>query len=155
MDDETRAGFDDMRRGFVAINARFDAVDARFDGVDARFDGVDARLDGVDARLDAVDARFDGVNTRFDGVDLAMADTNQHVDTLEERFMREIRHLGVITEDLRAQIQLVAEGVVGNGRAIERLRVEMNERFRENEVIVGGAFRQIRRDLDELRDERP
>ena len=148
MDDETRAGFDDMRRGFVAINARFDAVDARFDGVDARFDGVDARLDAVDARLD-------GVNTRFDGVDLAMADTNQHVDTLEERFMREIRHLGVITEDLRAQIQLVAEGVVGNGRAIERLRVEMNERFRENEVIVGGAFRQIRRDLDELRDERP
>ena len=66
--------------------------------------------------------------------------------------MREIRQLGVITEDLRAQIQLVAEGVVGNGRAIERLRGEMNERFRENEVIVGGVFRQIRRDLDELRE---
>ena len=148
MDEETRAGFDDMRRGFVAINARFDAVDGRFDAVDARLDAVDARLGGVDTR-------FDGVDARLDRVDLAMADTNQHVDTLEARFMREIRHLGVITEDLRAQIQLVAEGVVGNGRAIERLRVEMNERFRENEVIVGGAFRQIRRDLDELRDERP
>jgi len=131
MDEETRAGFEDMRRGFAAIEARFDRVDARFAGVDARFDGVDARLDEANQGTAAI---------------------NQRVDTLEERVMREIRQLGVITEDLRAQIQLVAEGVVGNARAIERLRTEMNERFRENEVIVGGAFRQIRRDLDELRE---
>ena len=138
MDEETRAGFEDMRRGFAAVEARLDRVDARFDQVDARFAGVDARFDGVDARLDEANQET--------------ASINQRVDTLEERFMREIRQLGVITEDLRAQIQLVAEGVVGNARAIERLRTEMNERFRENEVIVGGAFRQIRRDLDELRE---
>ncbi len=131
MDEETRAGFEDMRRGFAAIDARFDQVDARFARVDARFARVDAR---------------------FDGVNQGTAAINQRVDTLEERLRREIRQLGVITEDLRAQIQLVAEGVVGNGRAIERLRGEMNERFRENEVIVGGVFRQIRRDLDELRE---
>jgi archaellum component FlaC len=159
MDEETRAGFEDMRRGFAAINARFDQVDARFDAVDARFDQVDARFAGVDARLGGVDARLGGVDARFDAVDARLDEANQgtaaisqRVDTLEERFMREIRQLGVITEDLRAQIQLVAEGVVGNGRAIERLRGEMNERFRENEVIVGGVFRQIRRDLDELRE---
>ena len=144
MDEETRAGFEDMRRGFAAINARFDGVDARFDGVDARFDQVDARFAGVDARFAGVDARLDEANQ-------GTAAINQRVDTLEERLVREIRQLGVITEDLRTQIQLVAEGVVGNGRAIERLRGEMNERFRENEVIVGGVFRQIRRDLDELR----
>jgi hypothetical protein len=68
--------------------------------------------------------------------------------------MREIRQLGVMTEDLRTQIQVVAEGVIVNGRAIERLRGEMNERFRENEIVVGGAVRQIRRDLDELRGQR-
>jgi archaellum component FlaC len=138
MDEETRAGFEDMRRGFAAINARFDGVDARFDRVDARFDQVDARFARVDARLDETNQ--------------GTAAINQRVDTLEERFMREIRQLGVITEDLRAQIQLVAEGVIFNGRAIERLRTEMNERFRENEIIVGGAFRQIHRDLDELRE---
>ena len=145
MDEETRAGFEDMRRGFAAINARFDRVDARFDQVDARFDRVDARFAGVDTRFAGVDARLDEANQ-------GTAAINQRVDTLEERFMREIRQLGVITEDLRAQIQLVAEGVIVNGRAIERLRGEMNERFRENEVVVGGAFRQIRRDLDELRE---
>jgi hypothetical protein len=147
MDEETRAGFDEMRRGFAEMNARFSAVDAGFDAIDARFSAVDARFDAIDARFSAVDARFDAV-------DRGMAGTNQRVDTLEERVVREIRHLGVITEDLRTQIQVVAEGVIVNGQAIERLRVEMNERFRENEVIVGGAFRQIRRDLDELREQR-
>ena len=73
------------------------------------------------------------------------------VDALEERVLREIRQLGVMSEGLRSQVQLVAEGVVFNGRAIERLRVEMNERFSENEVIVGAAFRQLRQDIDEIR----
>jgi len=31
------------------------------------------------------------------------------------------------------------------------LRVEMNERFHENEVIVGAAFSQLRQDIDEIR----
>ena len=119
MDEETRAGFDDMRRGFAEINAR----------------------------LAGVDGRFDEVNR-------GTTEVSQRVGTLEERFIREIRQLGVMTEDLRTQIQLVAEGVVINGRAIERVRAEMNEHFRENEIIVGGAFRQIRRDIDELRDRR-
>jgi type IV secretion system protein TrbJ len=147
MDEETRAGFDDMRRGFAEISARFDGVDRRFDRVDQRFAEVDRRFDQVDQRFADVDGRLVEANR-------GTTEVSQRVDTLEERVMREIRQLGVISEDLRSQIQLVAEGVVGNGRAIERLRVEMNERFRENEVIVGGAFRQIRRDLDELRDDR-
>ena len=126
MDEETRAGFADMRRGFAEVNAR---------------------LDGIDGRLDRMDERLDEGNQ-------GTAEVSQRVDSLEERLFREIRQLGVMTEDLRGQIQLVAEGVVVNGQAIERLRVEMNERFRENEVIVGGVFRHIRRDLDELRDRR-
>ena len=133
MDEETRAGFADMRRGFAEVNARLDRVDGR--------------LDGIDGRLDRMDERLDEGNQ-------GTAEVSQRVDSLEERLFREIRQLGVMTEDLRGQIQLVAEGVVVNGQAIERLRVEMNERFRENEVIVGGVFRHIRRDLDELRDRR-
>ena len=140
MDEETRAGFADMRRGFAEVNARLDRVDGRLDGIDGRLDRIDGRLDRVDERLDEGNQ--------------ATAKVSQRVDSLEERLFREIRQLGVMTEDLRGQIQLVAEGVVVNGQAIERLRVEMNERFRENEVIVGGAVRHIRRDLDELRDRR-
>jgi hypothetical protein len=45
-------------------------------------------------------------------------------------------------------------GEQANARAIERLRAEMNERFRENEIVAAGAFRRIRQDLDDLRERR-
>jgi predicted nucleic acid-binding Zn-ribbon protein len=133
MDEETRAGFDEMRRGFeemrlgfVEMNRRFEAIDRRFEAVDRRFEAIDRRFEAIDRRLDAI----------------------------EERFGREIRENGVLIEDLRMQIQVVAEGGRINERATERLRVEMHERFRENEIVVGGAFRQIRHDIDELRGRR-
>ena len=113
---------------------------AAFDEMRRRFDGVDQRFDGVDQRFVAVSQFFVDVNERF-------AEVNQRFETV----MDEIRRNGVLIEDLRTQIQVVAEGGRTNERALERLRAEMHERFRENEIIVGGAFRQIRRDIDELR----
>ena len=110
MDEETRAGFDEMRRGFEEMRQGFAEMNRRFEAIDRRFEAI------------------------------------------EERFGGEIRKNGVLIEDLRKQIQTVAEGVRINERAIERLRAEMHERFRENEIVVGGAFRQIRHDIDELRN---
>jgi hypothetical protein len=119
MDEETRAGFDEMRRGFEEMRQGFAEMNRRFEAIDQRFEAIDRRLDAI-----------------------------------EERFSREIRENGVLIEDLRMQIQVVAEGGRINERATERLRVEMHERFRENEIVVGGAFRQIRHDIDELRGRR-
>jgi hypothetical protein len=60
----------------------------------------------MDQRFDAVDQRFDAVDQRFDEV---------------------LRQFGVIAEDLRAQLRLVAEGVVMNAEAISRVRAELDE----------------------------
>ena len=49
-----------------------------------------------------------------------------------------------------AMLEQLTEGLRVNAQAIERLRAEMNERFRENEIIVGAAFRQIRLGIEEL-----
>jgi hypothetical protein len=119
MDEETRAGFDEMRRGFVEMRQGFAEMNRRFEAIDRRFEAIDRRF-----------------------------------EVIEGRFSDKLRENGVLIEDLRSQIQAVAEGGRLNERAIERLRVEMHERFRENEIIVGGAFRQIRHDIDELRDRR-
>jgi hypothetical protein len=121
VDDETRAAFEqmreEMRRGFAAAERGFDAVDRRFDAVDQRFD--------------AVDRRFDVADQRFDGVD-------QRIETVR-------REAGVISEDLRSRLQLVAEIVDGNAKAIERLRTDMAAKFRQNELLLRAAFRHIRR----------
>jgi predicted nuclease with TOPRIM domain len=130
MDEETRAGFDEMLRGLEAMRQE----------MRQGFTEINGRFGEVNGRFGEVNGRFDEVNGRF--------------EEMNERFGRELRELGVLTEDLRSQIQAVAEGGRGNEQAIERLRLEMHERFRENEIVVGAAFRQIRRDIDELRDRR-
>jgi predicted nucleic acid-binding Zn-ribbon protein len=144
MDEETRAGFDEMRRGFEEMRQEmqrgFDEMRRGFAAMNQRFEAIDRRFEAIDQRFEAVDRRFEVVDRRFDAI--------------EERFTDKIRENGVLIEDLRTQIQAVAEGGRVNERAIERLRGEMHERFRENEIIVGGAFRQIRHDIDELRDRR-
>lgn len=113
--------------------------------------------DETRAAFDEMRRRFDGVDQRFDAVAQFIVDVGQRFVEVDRRFetvMDEIRRNGVLIEDLRHQIGVVAEGEQANARDIERLRIEMHERFRENEVVVGGAFRQIRRDIDELRERR-
>jgi archaellum component FlaC len=128
VDDETRAAFEamreEMRRGFSAVDRRFDTVDRRFDVVDQRFEGVDQRFDGVDQRFDTVDQRFDG--------------TDQKIETVR-------REAGVIAEDLRSRLELVAEIVDGNVKAIERLRTDMAAGFRQNEMLLRAVVRRRRR----------
>ena len=147
MDAETRAGFDEMRRGFEEMRQGFAEMNRRFEAIDRRFEAIDRRFEAIDQRFEAIDQRFETIDQRFEAID-------RRLDAIEGRFGGEIRKNGVLTEDLRRQIQAVAEGVRINERAIERVRGEMHERFRENEIVVGGAFRQIRHDIDELRNRR-
>jgi hypothetical protein len=66
-----------------------------------RFDGVDRRFDGIDGRLDGVDRRF---------VEL-------------EAELR--RHFGVLIEQIRHELQLVAEMVVATTGAISLIRARL------------------------------
>ncbi len=60
------------------------------------------------------------------------------------------RHFGVLAEDLRSQIQQVAEGVTANGEAIERLRGEaevFRAETRGNFAAVGREFAAVRGEM--------
>jgi archaellum component FlaC len=78
--------------------------------INQRLDGVDRRLDGVDQRFDAVDQRFDGVDQRFESAD------------------RRVVQLGVLIEQVRHEVQTVAEMVVANTEAIAGLRLRLDTR---------------------------
>jgi hypothetical protein len=126
MDPETREYLEALRHEFAAMRAE---MDVRFRVIDSRFDGVDARFDGVDTRFDAMDRRIEG----------------------EHETTRRLFH--VVAEDLRHDLQAVAEGVLSNTRAIDELRsdvyLDMNARFglvesrlRRRPTPAGGAPRQ-------------
>jgi hypothetical protein len=79
-------------------------LNLRFDGVDQRFDGVDQRFDGVDRRFDAVDQRFVQLESELR------------------------RHFGVLIEQVRHELQIVAEMVVENTESIATIRARLEAR---------------------------
>jgi hypothetical protein len=65
------------------------------------------------------------------------------IDFLEQRFEKSERHgqemirqTQVLIEDLRSQIQLVAEGVVGQQQQLDGFRREMAAEFRETKALI-------------------
>ena len=65
------------------------------------------------------------------------------------------RHFDVVGEHLRHDIRGIAEGVIGLSERVDRLdtglRAEMNERFAATHAVVRVAFREVRRDIEDLR----
>jgi hypothetical protein len=72
--------------------------------MDQRFDGMDQRLDGVDQRLDGVDQRFVQLESELR------------------------RHFGVLIEQVRHDLQIVAEMVVENTESIAIIRARLEAR---------------------------
>jgi hypothetical protein len=79
--------------------------------LDQRFSAIDGRFDGIDRRFDGIDGRFGGVDRRFVELDAELR-----------------RHFGVLIEQIRHELQLVAEMVVANTESIAVLRVRLDAR---------------------------
>lgn len=78
------------------------------------------------------------------------------MSAMEERLRREIaagdaetrRHMGVLTEGLRHDVQVVAEGVVMANEAIERLRGDVRRELDERFELMRLGFEAARRHTD-------
>ena len=105
-------------------------------GVERRLDRHDERFDAIDRRFDATDQRFDAMDQRFDAMD-------QRVDALQtesrEGLAENRRHFGVLHEDLRDHIRLIAEGFATTNERIDRLETGMHAEF----ARVDGRLRRL------------
>jgi len=117
------------------LEERFDRQEQR---LNARFDRIAQRLDGHDQRFEQIDRRFEGIDRRFDEV-------NDRIEEVK-------RHSGVLIEDLRYQVRLVAEGFATfvEGRyAQDQTRID--ERFNETQALLRTSFEHLTRQDDQLR----
>jgi ubiquinone biosynthesis protein UbiJ len=90
----------------------------------------------------------DETRVYLDDLRREMADFRRHVDA----GLTEVRrHSGVLVESLRGEIQTVAEGVVLNRAAIDRLTEEMHARFAAAEAVNQAAFADVHREIAEVR----
>ncbi len=79
-------------------------LDERFAGITQRFEQIDQRFGQVDQRFEQIDQRFEQIDRRFEEMRREM-----HAGFDEVK-----RHNGVLVEDLRHQVRLVAEGFIEN-----------------------------------------
>lgn len=102
-------------------------LDQQFGGVNRRFEQVDQRFEQVDRHLESVDRRIDGVRQEV------------YVGFDEVK-----RHNGVLIEDLRRQLQLMAEGLMIHidVRHAED-RAYNDEHFRENRTLFQLCFQRL------------
>jgi chromosome segregation ATPase len=113
--------------------------------LDEQFGRIEQRLDGHDRRFDQIDRRFEGIDSRFEGIDRRFDEVNDRIEEVK-------RHSGVLVEDLRYQVRLVAGGFATfvEGRyAQDQARID--ERFNETQALLRTSFEHLTRQDDQLR----
>ena len=77
---------------------------------------------------------------------------NQHFDEMREGQEEIKRHNGILIEDLRRQLQLVAEGFITfvEGRYTPD-QARIDERFRETHALIRSSYDHLNRQDDQLR----
>jgi len=88
-----------------------------------------------------LDERFDGIDRRFEQVDRQFAEMRGEMRDGQEDVKR---HAGILIEDLRRQLQLVAEGLITHidVRHAED-RAYTDEHFRENRSLFKLCFQRL------------
>ena len=137
------------------LDERFGGIDRRFEQIDQRFGQIDQRFGQIDQRFEQVDQRFGQVDQRFGQIDQRFGQIDQHFESVDgqtkglrqemcEGFDEAKRHFGILAEDLRRQLQLVAEGLMTHidVRHAED-RAYADEHFRENRTLFKLCFQRI------------
>ena len=109
---------------------------------------LDERFGRIEQRLDGHDRRFESIDQRFESIDRQFVQVNQRID---DRFEEVKRHTGVLVEDLRYQVRLVAEGFATfeEGRYAQD-QVRIDERFRETQALIRSSYDHLHQQQDQL-----
>ena len=103
--------------------------------LELKFQSQEQQLRGLlDQRFEAVDRRFEQVDRQFHELRGEMREGQEEVK----------RHFGILAEDLRRQLQLVAEGLMTHidVRHAED-RAYNDEHFRENRTLFQLCFQRL------------
>jgi len=109
--------------------------------LDERFAGITQRFEQVDRRFEQVDRRFEQIDRRFEEMRREM-----HAGFDEVK-----RHNGVLVEDLRHQVRLVAEGfaVFVDGRYAQD-QANIDRRFDETNGLVRSSYDHLNQRIENL-----
>ena len=96
----------------------------------------------LEERFQSIDERFERQEQRF----------NIRFDALDQRIEEVKRHTGVLAEDLRREVQLVAEGfaVFVEGRYTQD-QANIARQFRETHALIRSSYDHLQQQQDQTR----
>lgn len=130
------------------LDERFGGIDRRFEQIDQRFGQMDQRFGQMDQRFEQIDQRFGQIDRRVEGVDGQTKGLRQE---MYEGFGEVKRHNGILIEDLRRQLQLVAEGfaIFVEGRYTQD-QARIDERFHETHALIRSSYDHLNQRVENL-----
>jgi len=120
-------------------------LDNRFHSLEQK---IDQRFGQVDQHFGQIDQRFEQMDQRFAGVDGQIKGLRQEMC---EGFDEVKRHNGILIEDLRYQVQLVAEGftIFVEGRYTQD-QARIDERFHETRALIHSSYSHLSQQDDQI-----
>lgn len=119
------------------------SVEQKIDLLMERFGVVEGKVDAMDQRFDAMNQRFDAMDQRFDAMD-------QRFDTMDQRFDAMDRKFSLQFDAVRADIRLVAEGVVATNERLDRVAAEARDHHDKQYQLLGEVIRHVRGRVERL-----
>ena len=120
------ARFDSIDKRFESMEARFDSIDKRFESMEARFDSIDKRFESMEARFDSIDRKFESIDKRFDSIDRKFEALDAKIDSKFDLLLAEIRRVGIIVEEQRAQNIYVLDGISNLSARMEKVEERLD-----------------------------
>jgi hypothetical protein len=111
--------------------------------LEERFERQERRLD---TRFDAIDRRFEAIGQRFERQE------HRFNARLDQRIEEVKRHTGILAEELRREVQLVAEGfaVFVEGRYAQD-QANIQQQFRETHALIRSSYEHLQQQQDQTR----
>jgi predicted RNase H-like nuclease (RuvC/YqgF family) len=130
------AGRQETAERFEQIDQRFERVDQRSERFEQRFEQMDRRAEQADRRAEQMDHRFEQMEQRFER-------RFEQMDRRADRAEETARHTLVLLEDLRHQVQLIAEGHVGLNERLDRIESRGTLTFEQVKGWIDPYFRHV------------
>ncbi len=102
----------------------------------------------LDQQFGGINRRFEQVDQRFSQIDRQFAEMRREMNERSEEVKR---HFGVLAEDLRYQVRLVAEGFATfvEGRYTQD-QANIDRRFDETNALIRSLYAQINQRFENL-----
>lgn len=110
-------------------------LEGRFQHIDERFENIDKRFENINERFQRQEQRF---SARFDGID-------QRFDELK-------RYTGILAEDLRREVQLVAESLAMHIQVQHvQEREYFDRKFGDTDALIRSSYNHLQQQQDQTR----